>query len=192
MNEFKVIRNAHVYAPEDAGIQDVLICNDKMIDIQPNLVFSYDHEEIDASEKYLIPGFIDQHVHIIGGGGENGFSSLIREIQMTDCIQYGVTTVVGLLGTDAHVKSIEQLVAKTKALREQGMSAYCLTGSYAIPTTTLTGSIGKDIAFIDERMTSGMSEKMLIRDFDLSRKKRKAILDKVSAAEILQRALDTF
>lgn len=150
MNEFKVIRNAHIYAPEDAGIQDVLICNDKMIDIQPNLVFSYDHEEIDASGKYLIPGFIDQHVHIIGGGGENGFSSLIREIQMTDCIQYGVTTVVGLLGTDAHVKSIEQLVAKTKALREQGMSAYCLTGSYAIPTTTLTGSIGKDIAFIDE------------------------------------------
>ncbi len=49
-----------------------------------------------------------------------------------------------------------------------------------------------DIAFIDERMTSGMSEKMLIRDFDLSRKKRKAILDKVSAAEILQRALDAF
>lgn len=150
MNEFKVIRNAHIYAPEDAGIQDVLICNDKMIDIQPNLVFSYDHEEIDASGKYLIPGFIDQHVHIIGGGGENGFSSLIREIQMTDCIQYGVTAVIGLLGTDAHVKSIEQLVAKTKALREQGMSAYCLTGSYAIPTTTLTGSIGKDIAFIDE------------------------------------------
>jgi len=47
-----------------------------------------------------------------------------------------------------------------------------------------------DVVFVDERMTSAMSEKMLIRDFDLSRKKRKAILDKVAAAEILQRVLD--
>lgn len=68
MNEFKVIRNAHVYAPEDAGIQDVLICNDKMIDIQPNLVFSYDHEEIDASGKYLIPGLlISMYILLVAG-----------------------------------------------------------------------------------------------------------------------------
>ena len=49
-----------------------------------------------------------------------------------------------------------------------------------------------DMVFVDERLTSTMSEKMLIREFDLSRKKRKKILDKVAAAEILQRALDTF
>ena len=49
-----------------------------------------------------------------------------------------------------------------------------------------------EVVFVDERMTSAMSEKMLIRDFDLSRKKRKAILDKVAAAEILQRVLDAF
>jgi putative Holliday junction resolvase len=49
-----------------------------------------------------------------------------------------------------------------------------------------------EIVFADERMTSAMSEKMLIREFDLSRKKRKAILDKVAAAEILQRVLDAF
>ncbi len=147
---FKIIRNAHIYAPENRGIQDVLICNDKIIEINKDIVFNYDHEEIDATNHYLVPGFIDQHVHIIGGGGENGFASLIREIQVKDCVQYGVTTVVGLLGTDAHVKSVQQLIAKTKALKEEGMSAYCLTGSYAIPTTTLTGAIGKDIAFVDE------------------------------------------
>lgn len=49
-----------------------------------------------------------------------------------------------------------------------------------------------DIAFIDERLSSGMVNKMLVRDFDLSRKKRKDILDKIAAAEILQRALDSF
>ena len=147
---FKIFRNAYVYAPDDLGIQDVLVCNDKIIEVKKDIEFSYEHEEIDASNKYLVPGFIDQHVHIIGGGGENGFSSLIRELQITDCVQYGVTTVVGLLGTDSHVKSVEQLVAKCKALKESGMSAYCLTGSYAVPTTTLTGDIGRDITFIDE------------------------------------------
>lgn len=146
----KIIRNAHVFTPEDIGINDILFINDKIIDISKNIVFDYPHEEIDANGKYAVPGFIDQHVHIIGGGGEDGFSSLIREIQIQDCVKYGVTTVVGLLGTDAHVKSVEALVAKTKALKEQGMSAYCLTGSYAIPSTTLTGTVGDDIVFIDE------------------------------------------
>ena len=49
-----------------------------------------------------------------------------------------------------------------------------------------------EIVFVDERMSSGMVEKMLVREFDLSRGKRKAILDKVAAAEILQRVLDAF
>ena len=51
---------------------------------------------------------------------------------------------------------------------------------------------GFEIVFVDERMSSGMVEKMLVREFDLSRGKRKAILDKVAAAEILQRVLDAF
>ncbi|MBR4162740.1 MAG: beta-aspartyl-peptidase [Solobacterium sp.] len=149
---FLLIKNAHVYSPEDLGIQDVLICNQKIIRIHPHIDFTWDEDftVIDAKEKILVPGFIDQHVHIIGGGGEDGFASLIREIQFTDCIRYGVTTVIGLLGTDHHAKSVETLVAKTKALKEQGMSAYCLTGSYTYPSNTLTGSVGRDIAFIDE------------------------------------------
>lgn len=47
-----------------------------------------------------------------------------------------------------------------------------------------------DIVLCDERMTSAMSEKMLIREFDMSRAKRKQILDKVSASHILQQVLD--
>ncbi len=152
MTMFLLIQNAHVYAPKDLGIQDVLVCNQKIIRIAPHIDFTWDEDFtiINAEGKIMVPGFLDQHVHIIGGGGEDGFSSLIREIQFTDCIRYGVTTVVGLLGTDHHAKSVETLVARTKALREQGMSAYCLTGSYVYPSNTLTGSIGRDIAFIDE------------------------------------------
>ena len=148
---FVLIKNARVYDPQDRGINDVLICNDRIIRIEPQIIFSEpDTEVIEASGKLLVPGFIDQHVHIIGGGGEDGFASLIREVQMTDCVRSGVTSVVGLLGTDHHAKSVETLVARTKALKEQGMSAWCLTGSYVYPSNTLTGSVGRDIAFIDE------------------------------------------
>ena len=149
---FLKLVGGHVYTPEDKGIQDVLISEGKIIQIADKIDFTFetDYQEIDCTGKIVVPGFFDQHVHILGGGGENGFASLIREIQMTDCIKYGVTSVVGLLGTDAHAKSVPALVAKTKALREQGISAWCLTGSYAYPSTTLTGDLGKDIAFIDE------------------------------------------
>lgn len=150
---FVLIQNARVFAPEDRGRQDVLICNEQIVEIAPRIDFQWNRDEfqvIDAEGKYLVPGFIDQHVHIIGGGGEDGFASLIREIQMTDCVKAGVTSVVGLLGTDHHAKSVAALVAKTKALKEQGMSAWCLTGSYVYPSNTLTGTVAGDIAFIDE------------------------------------------
>lgn len=147
---FTLVKNAHVYAPEDLGTKDVLICNNKIAAVGSSIDFGFEHNEIDATGKYLVPGFIDQHVHIIGGGGEDGFSSLIREVQVSDCVTYGVTSVVGTLGTDCHAKSIELLVARTKALREQGMSAWCLTGSYEVPSRTLTGDVAKDIDFVDE------------------------------------------
>ena len=150
---FVLIKNAHVFAPEDLGQKDVLICNKKIIKVADHIDFDWDPEEftvIDAAGQSMVPGFIDQHVHIIGGGGEDGFASLIREIQMTDCVKYGVTTVVGVLGTDCQAKHVETLVARAKALKEQGMTAYCLTGSYSYPSITLTGSVAKDMAFIDE------------------------------------------
>ena len=148
---FTWIRNAHVYAPEDMGIQDILLCSDRIIHLgKMDYDLKDDVKIIEAEGKICFPGFFDQHVHIIGGGGEDGFASLIREIQMTDCIRAGVTSAVGLLGTDANARSVEALVAKTKGLKEQGMSAWCLTGSYAVPSTTLTGSVSRDIAFVDE------------------------------------------
>lgn len=147
----ELIRNAHVYAPEDCGTMDVLICGEKIEACSSTIHIDYkDLKVTDAKGMILIPGLIDQHVHIIGGGGEDGYSSLISELYMEDCVMCGVTSVVGLLGTDGIVKNIPALVAKTKALKEQGMSAWCLTGSYAIPSVTVTGSVGKDIAMIEE------------------------------------------
>jgi len=148
---FKLIKNARVYSPKDLGIKDILICNDKIIDIEKDIQFTHKElETIDAEGKIATPGIIDQHVHIIGGGGEGGFSSRVPEVMLSELIQSGITTVVGLLGTDATTRSVENLLAKAKALTEEGMTAFCLTGGYEYPSPTITGSVKKDITFIKE------------------------------------------
>jgi putative Holliday junction resolvase len=49
---------------------------------------------------------------------------------------------------------------------------------------------GVDIILVDERLTSSGVERMLVREFDMSRARRKGIVDKMAAREILQGALD--
>lgn len=148
---FTLIKNVEVFAPSEMGINDILLCSGKVISVAPHIDFNYnDLEIIDASGKKAIPGLIDQHVHVTGGGGEDSFKSRVPELNLTDCIESGVTTLVGLLGTDGTTRSVENLVAKTKALNEEGITAYCLTGAYQFPTPTITDSVMKDIAFIQE------------------------------------------
>ena len=95
-----------------------------------------------------MPGYIDLHVHITGGGGEQGPSSRVPESQLSVFLRNGITTVVGLLGTDGITRSLENLVAKARALTEEGITAYTLTGSYGYPSRTMTGSVEKDIMMI--------------------------------------------
>lgn len=149
--EFTLIQNAQVFTPKDIGKNDILFCDNRIISIAPNISFTWDNlKVIDAANKIAIPGLIDQHVHVTGGGGEGSFCSRVPELNLSDCITNGVTTLVGLLGTDAITRSVENLVAKTKALNEEGVTAYCLTGAYEFPSPTVTGSVKKDIAFIKE------------------------------------------
>ncbi|MEF2783053.1 MAG: beta-aspartyl-peptidase [Clostridium sp.] len=145
-----LIKNIHIYAPQDLGIQDILIGEGKILYIHKTIEAAPFMEVFDGTNMILTPGFIDRHVHIIGGGGEGGFATRTPELTLSSCIQAGITTVVGLLGTDGITRSIEDLIAKTKALKKEGISAYAMTGSYAYPSTTLTGSVAKDIMFVDE------------------------------------------
>jgi len=148
-----IIENAEVYSPEYLGKKDVLICGgkivkiDKKIEIYSNSVVI---ERIDASGMKLVPGFIDQHLHIIGGGGEAGFYSRVPEVQFAQLIKSGLTTVLGLLGTDATCRSLEALYAKAHALETEGVTTYILTGSFEVPAVTFSGSIRRDIILIDK------------------------------------------
>ncbi|MBE5956366.1 MAG: beta-aspartyl-peptidase [Lachnospiraceae bacterium] len=144
-----LIKNAEVYAPKHLGKKDVLVCGEKIEYMADSIdVPKVPCKVIDASGKKLIPGLIDQHVHITGGGGEGSFHTRAPELQMSEMIENGLTTVVGLLGTDGITRSVENVYAKAMALYEEGVSAYILTGAYDYPSPTITGSIEKDLTFI--------------------------------------------
>ena len=106
-------------------------------------------EELDLAGQRVIPGLIDGHVHVTGGGGEAGFASRVPAVTASALAGAGITTVVGLLGTDGTTRTIADLVARTLALREEGLSAWCYTGSYQLPVQTLTGSVRGDIVFVE-------------------------------------------
>lgn len=148
-----IIKNVNVYAPEFLGKKQVVIVSDKFegiydeIDIPKKFI---DINVVDAEGKVMFPGFIDSHVHLIGGGGEGGFTTRTPEIKFTDLTTAGITTVVGCLGTDSICRNMSDLIAKTRALSEEGISAYCYTGSYEIPVKTVTESIKKDMMLIDK------------------------------------------
>jgi beta-aspartyl-dipeptidase (metallo-type) len=149
---FLLIKNAHVYAPKDLGRQDVLACGSSIAAIEARIdaaALPGKATVIDAEGALLVPGFIDCHVHVTGGGGEGGFSTRTPELQASTCFRSGVTSVVGTLGTDGLTRSMENLVAKTYGLREDGLSAWCLTGSYRVPPRTVTGDAMKDIMMVE-------------------------------------------
>ncbi|EFI4069485.1 beta-aspartyl-peptidase [Escherichia coli] len=148
---FTLLQGAHLYAPEDRGICDVLVANGKIIAVASNIPSDIvpDCTVVDLSGQILCPGFIDQHVHLIGGGGEAGPTTRTPEVALSRLTEAGVTSVVGLLGTDSISRHPESLLAKTRALNEEGISAWMLTGAYHVPSRTITGSVEKDVAIID-------------------------------------------
>jgi beta-aspartyl-dipeptidase (metallo-type) len=149
-----IIKNAKVYMPEYLGIKDILIIGDKIgavgDNISANLGKDVEINIIDGSGKVVVPGFIDSHVHMLGGGGEGGFKTRTPEIMLTDLTTAGITTVVGCLGTDGVTRNMMSLLAKANGLSEEGLTTYIYTGSYQIPVKTLTGEIMKDLMAIDK------------------------------------------
>ncbi|MDI6863477.1 MAG: amidohydrolase family protein, partial [Pseudothermotoga sp.] len=146
-----LLKNATVYSPEPLGVRDILLAVDRIVAIEEQLTVCLPNlSVIDCSGKIAVPGFIDSHVHILGGGGEGGFRTRTYELSFSDLVRAGITTVVGCLGTDGVTRSLESLYAKAKALEEEGVSSYIYVGSYRVPPVTLTGSIIKDIVLIDK------------------------------------------
>jgi beta-aspartyl-dipeptidase (metallo-type) len=114
-----------------------------------------DYEVVDATGCIVIPGLIDPHSHLLGGSGETGYSTQTPEFFISEIIPFGITTVVGTLGVDTTMKTMPGLLAKVKALKEQGINAYCWTGGYDVPPTSILGTVREDIMFIEEVIGAG-------------------------------------
>ena len=149
-----LIRNAKVYQPEYAGVKDILVLNGKIAAVGEKLKADFggsvEAEELDAEGMAAVPGFIDSHEHIMGGGGEGGFVTRTPEANLKDLVLNGITTVVGCIGTDSVARDMTALLAKAHALEAEGITAYAYTGSYRVPIQTLTDSLMKDIMMLDK------------------------------------------
>ncbi len=149
---FELILNADVYAPEPLGRRHLLVCAGKIVylgETVPALDERLGVRTTDLGGRRLLPGFIDGHAHVTGGGGEAGLHTSVPPVPLSAFTTAGVTTVVGVLGTDDYVRTTGALVARVRALRAEGLSAYCHTGGYHLPPTTLTGSVRGDVVHVD-------------------------------------------
>ena len=149
----KVIKNGRVCSPDDLGRKDILIAGDTILSVEDRVStdsLPFPVEIYDAGGKMILPGIIDPHVHFIGGGGSSGLNSRTKEIAVEQIIEAGVTTAVGVLGFDRASRTLKALLLKTRALEELGLTAFMLTGSYSLPSLTLTGSVEDDLILIDK------------------------------------------
>jgi len=155
-----LIENGELYDPVPRGKRSVLIANDRVekvgrIDRHGLDALGVEHEVIDASGCAVVPGLIDPHQHLLGGSGEGSLALQTPELFLREIVRAGVTSVVGTLGVDTTMKTIAGLLARVKALEEEGLSAWLWTGGYNVPPTTVMGSIREDMLFVDEVVGAG-------------------------------------
>ncbi len=152
-----LFKNCEVYGPRFLGKKDILTGGGIILAIEDRLEkpLGWDIDVIEGKGLRMIPGLIDSHVHIAGAGGEGGPATRTSEMQLSQMLMAGVTTVVGCLGTDGMTRSVESVLMKARGLKKEGVSAYIYTGAYQVPTPTILGDAGKDIAMIDEVIGTG-------------------------------------
>jgi len=153
-----LLRRVHLHDPEDKGVVDLLVAGGRVAAVARSIELpgaGWPCEVVDAGGLRAIPGFVDGHVHLAGGGGEGGAHTRVPPVQLTQLSLAGVTTAVGLLGTDASTRSIAELLACARAIEHGGVTTFCYSGSYQLPLALLGRSLRDDIVHCDRVIGCG-------------------------------------
>lgn len=153
-----LIRNGSVITPKPLGLRDILTAGERIVAVaDPGTISTsgVEVDEIDASDLFVLPGMVDSHVHPLGGGGEGGPATRAPEIRVEDIVGSGVTTIIGLIGTDGITRHPSSLMAKARGLEAEGITAFVYVGSYELPVQNVTGSVRSDIALLPSVVGAG-------------------------------------
>src|SRR5918998_4321810 len=147
-----LLRNADLYAPQPQGLRHLLVAGETIVwvgETAPSFSPAHGVEEYDLEGRRVIPGLVDCHVHLTGGGGEAGPHTRVPPLALSRLTTGGITTAIGVLGTDDVVRTPAELVTVARGLIAEGLSAWCYTGGYHVPPATVTGSVRGDLVLVD-------------------------------------------
>ena len=110
MSRVLLIKNANLYDPDPKGIRDILIVDEKVFSVAEHIdppELSVPVEVVSADGKTVIPVYVDQHVHVIGGGSDADLVILDEEFLVDTVfargqkmVEYGKALVKGTFETD--------------------------------------------------------------------------------------------
>jgi beta-aspartyl-dipeptidase (metallo-type) len=144
------IKNAHVYAPEDLGVVNVVIWNGQAVsvglDAEPPS--GVDVEVLEAEGRSLLPGLVDPHAHIMGASGVGGPLSRSGGQPLSALMRAGITTVVSPLGTDSLSRTLPDLLMRAETSTAEGVTAFVYTGGWCNPVPTVMDDAQADVAFL--------------------------------------------
>ena len=145
-----LLLNAELYDPEPRGRVHLLVGGERVLWVGREVpAIGVPVEEHDLGGQRVIPGLIDCHVHLTGGGGEAGPETRVPPVALSRMTTGGVTTAIGVLGTDDAIRTPGELVTVARGLNAEGLTAYCMTGGYHLPPVTITGNVRRDLVLID-------------------------------------------
>ncbi len=150
----RLLRSSRVFAPAELGAQDILIGGGSILAVGADLSAAAALAGLVSVETLppgrLIPGLIDQHVHFIGGGEGDGPDARMPELGFEALASAGITTAVGLLGSEIEAKTLPLLLRKAHELDRAGLTTFIYTGAMALPSPFLTQSVRSDIMLVDK------------------------------------------